>query len=276
VDDADLIPGKPMPETAAVIDGHPIPMKDVTAACMAGFGPRVVDIFVQNYVVDRECEKRGIKVSDAEIDRRVAELRQSIAPMTMEEGLKQHHTTMDGLRRDFRQEIQRTRLAIDLVKPTKLVHARVIFIRVSPPGMPESMPGARRTDAEARMLIGNIQAQVKAGTNFEALAKQHSEMDDRNNGGGLILCEGKQDIDTAIVNAALKMKKGEISPAPIEAHEGWFLIQTISTSDDHGTDEDASYAAALAVYMKQRAQSLIPQVIVDLIRKSRVVYYLHS
>jgi foldase protein PrsA len=276
VDDSALVAGKPLPDAAAVVDGHAIPLNDVIASCLDTYGPKMVDILVQNYVVDRECVRRGIGVSDAEIDRRIGELREQIAPMTLDEGLKRHHTTMDGLRRDFRQEIERTRLAIEQVKPTKLVRARVIFIKVRPAGMPGSVSGARRTDAEARMLIASIQAQLKAGTTFEALAKQYSEMDDRNKDGELTLYEGKRDIDTAMINAALKTKKGEISPAPIEAHEGCFLIQTVSTSDDHATDEDGVYADAFAVYAKERAQSLIPQVIVDLIKKSRVVYYVHS
>jgi foldase protein PrsA len=264
-----------LPEAAAVIDGHPIPMKDVEAVCMASFGPPMATVFVQNYVVDRECERRGIKISDAEIDRRVAELSKNIAPMTIEEGLKQHHTTMDGLRHDFRQEIQRTKLAIEHVKPTKFVHARVIFIKFRPPGMPVGNTEVRRTDAEARALITKIQTQVKAGTSFAHLAKQYSEMDGTKD-GDVVLYEGIRDIDTAIVNAALNMRKGEIGSGPGEAHEGYFLIECLSTDNDHEDGESAAYDEAESVYREQRAQSLIQDIITDLIKKSHVVYYVHS
>ena len=272
VDDADLVAGKPLPDAAAVIDGHGIPMKDVVAKCLADYGPKTTDILVQNYVVDRECEKRGIKVNDTEIDHRIAGLRKQIAPVTLDEGLKRHHTTMDGLRYDFRQEIERTRLVIDQVKPARLVHARVILVKTDSFGTSPA-----RTDAEAQKLIGDIQAQLEAGKNFEELAKQYSETGDAGNAGDIgILYEGRQAIDTAILNTALAMKPGEINPAPVQAHDGYCLLQAISTSDNHASDEAAAYAEALATYKEQEAQPLIPQAIVDLLKKSRVAFYLHS
>src|SRR5882762_6579122 len=89
-EDSDLVPGKPLPEAAAVVDGHPIPMKDVLDKCLATAGPKVTHMLVQNYVVDRECEKRGITVQESEIDERVETLRKQCAPMTLEEGMKMH------------------------------------------------------------------------------------------------------------------------------------------------------------------------------------------
>jgi len=134
VEDAELVTGKPIPDAAAIIDGHAISMKDVVAKCLADYGPKMTDILVQNYLVDRECERRGIKVSEAEIDRQIGQLRKQITPSTLDEGLKMHHTTMDGLKHDFRQQIERTKLVIDQVKPTRFVHARVIFVTANPSG----------------------------------------------------------------------------------------------------------------------------------------------
>jgi len=131
--DEDIVSGKPLPANAAVIDGHAIPMNEVVEKCLANSGPKTVDILVQNYVVDRECERLGIIVSEAEIDQRVNKLRQQLAPHTIEEGLTLHHTTMAGLRYDFRQEIERTKLVFDKVPPTRMVHARVILVKRIPP-----------------------------------------------------------------------------------------------------------------------------------------------
>ena len=72
------------------------------------------------------------------------------------------------------------------------------------------------------------------------------------------------------------MSKGEISPNPVKTYNGYFLLQAISTSDSHASDEDAVYAEAVAIYQEQKAQSLIPEAIVGLIKKSKVVYYVHS
>jgi parvulin-like peptidyl-prolyl isomerase len=275
VDDADLVVGKPLPEAAAIIDGHAIPMKDVLAKCLADYGPKYTDILVQNYIVDRECERRKIKVSEAEIDSQIAALRKQIAPTTLDEGLKMHHTTMDGLKYDFQQQIERTKLVMDRVKPEKLVHVRAILVTAAE--FSESASGMKRTDVEARALIMKIQDQLKAGKSFEEMAKQYSEIVGADESGDMgILYEGRQGMDTAILNTALAMEKGGISPDPVKTNNGYFLLQAISTSDTHASDEDAAYAEALATCREQKAQSLIPQAIVELIKKSKVVYYVHS
>jgi parvulin-like peptidyl-prolyl isomerase len=273
VDDADLITGKPLPDAAAIIDGHAIPMKDVAAKCLADYGPKMTDIFVQNYIVDRECEQRQIKVSETEIDSQIDKLRQQIAPTTLDDGLKRHHTTLDGLKYDFRQQIERTKLVLDQVKPTKMVHARIIFVKVDPSGA----SGVVRSDADARTLIAKIQDQLKAGKSFEELAGRYSEIGDKNKAGDTgLLYEGMQNMDTAILNTSLAMKKGEVTPSPVQTYGGYFLLQCISTSGNHPGDEDAAYANAFATYQEQQAQPLIPQAIISLIKKSKVVYYVHS
>jgi parvulin-like peptidyl-prolyl isomerase len=276
-DDAELIAGKPLPYAAAVIDGHAIPMKDVVAKCLADYGPKTTDILVQNFVVDRECERRGVEVSAVEIDRQIDDLRKQIAPRTLDEGLKKHHTTMDGLKYDFRQQIERTKLAINQVKPASLVHARVILVTADPSGPSEPARGMKRTDAEAGALIMKIRDRLKAGESFESLAKQYSEVAGVDGAGDVgILYQGRQATDTAILNAALAMKKGDVSTEPVKTYNGYFLLQVISTGDMHGSEETAAYAKAAATCQEQKAQMLIPQVIVELIKKSKVVYYMHS
>ncbi len=208
--DEDIVAGKPLPAAAAIIDGHVIPMQEVAAKCVAEYGPHAVDIFVQNYIVDRECQRRGITVSEAEIDQRVEKLRAQMAPHTIEDGLAQHHTTMAGLRYDFRQEIERTKLVIGEVKPTRMVHARAILIKTTSPGMPELSANAGHSDAAARALAADIQKQFKAGKSFAELAERFSEVGEKGKGGDVgILFEGMHNMDTAVLNMALTMKQGE-------------------------------------------------------------------
>ena len=273
VDDNDLVPGKPLPEAAAIIDGHPIPMRDVFEKCMAACGPRFTDILVQNYLVERECEKRGIVIKESEIDERVEALRKQCAPMTLDEGMKIHHTTMAGLRRDFRQEIERTQLAIGRVQPARMVHARIILASANAANESD----VERADRDAKARIVAIHDQLKAGNRFEDLAVQYCAPDDPGKSGDMgIIFPAKAGTDTAIVNAAVVMKKGEISSQPIKTGSGYALLQAISDSESHARDEDAAYAKALAAYRNMEAQRLAPQIIVELIKKSNVTYYVHS
>jgi len=275
VNDADLVPGKPLPAAAAVIDDHPIPMQDVVAKCLADNGPATVDVLVQNYLVDRECKQRGITASAAEIDQRVDKLREQIKPSTLEEGLAFHHTTLARLRYDFQQEIERQKLVNDQIKPTKMVHARVIFVKDNPSATSESISDT--PCAEAQKLITDIQNQLKAGKSFEELTKQYSDPSGKSTGKDFgILYEGMREIEPTILNTALPMKKDEITPEPKHILGGHFFLQVISTSDSHSRDEDAAYAAAFTAYGEENSQPLIYQAIVNLLKKSKVFYYVHS
>ena len=247
-------------------------MNEVVEKCLVESGPKTVDILVQNYVVDRECKRLGITVSEAEIDERVNKLRGQLAPHTMEEALALHHTTMAGLRYDFRQEIERTRLVMEQVKPTKMVHARVIFVKIDS----SDTSGPMLADARARASMANIQAQLKAGKSFEELAGKYSAPGDKSRGDLGILYEDMRGMDTAMLNSALAMKTGEVSSEPGKTRDGYFLLQIISTSADHADSEAAAYQDASGVYREAKAQMLVPKEIVGLLKKSKVVYYVHS
>ena len=277
--DADAIArsGKPLPEAAAVIDGHVIPMKDVVAKCVAEDGPAAVDTLVQNYLVDTECKRLGITVLDAQIDKRTDNLRLQIAPHTIDEGLKAHRMTMQNLRYDFRQEIERSRLVEDQVKPTKIVHCRAIMIQFAPANEPQSSGGTSRTEEDALALINDIQRQLSHGKDFASLAAHYSEAGPRADDGDIgMLYQGLNNMETPMLDAGLALDKGQISPSPIKLIHAYCLIQAISTSSSHPKSEDSAYIAALTSYKEQRAPMLESQEIIRLIKESRVVYYIHA
>lgn len=281
VSDAELLSGKPLPKAAATVDGHPIPMKDVIDKCMASDGPRCTDMLVESYVVDRECQRRGITVSDAEIDREVAKLEKAIAPHSIDEALAVHHTTLAQLRLDFKQEIKRQKLVEDQIEPTKMVHCRVIMVKEdqnvgsAPPG------GTQKADYDGRKTtdstLASIQDQLKSGVDFAQLAKQYPPDQPANSDGDVgVLYDGMHDIDTAMLNAGLALNKGEITKDPIKTANGWCLIQAISTSDDHSPDEEALYQDAIQTYKEQEAEMRVPQTIVELVKKSKITYFVHA
>jgi len=258
--DADAIEesGKPLPDSAGVIDGHEIPMKDVVAQCMTDDGPQSVDTLVQNYLVDRECKRRKINVSDAQIDELVQNLANQIKPHTLEEGLKYREITMDQLRYDFKQQIERSDLVVDQVRPTKIVHCRVITIKYG--------DDAKRTEAEALALIEKIQGQIKQGGDFGSLGAQDIGM----------LWQGINNVETPLLDAGLALDKGSVTSSPVKLINAYCLVQTISTSSNHPKSEDQAYASALAHYKDQRTPMLEPDEIIKLIKSSKVTYYIHA
>jgi len=273
--DKELLSAKTLPRAAATVDGQPILLKDVTAKCMASDGARCTNILVESYVVDRECKRRGITATKAEIDAHIDDLAKQIAPHTMAEALQVHHTTMTQLRHDFEQQIKRAKLVEDQVASTRMVHCRVILLKdTQDPSQAVAQPASIMTPSPAQSAIADIQAQLKAGADFAQLAKQHPV--DGTDGDIGILFPGIQQMDTALLNAGLALKTGQTTPEPVKTVDGWCLVQAVSTSDDHPKTEDTAYNAALSKYKEQEAQMREPEFIMNLIKKSKVVYFLHA
>ena len=275
--DCDPLPGQPLPEAAATVDGHVIPMKDVAAKCLAEDGPQVVDILVQDRLVDDECRRRAIIVPSVRIDQRLEKLRKLIAPHTLEEGLAARHMTLPELRYDFQQDIERTELVAGQVSPAKMAHCRAILVKFQQQNDLTVPSGTVRTDSQALAVIKNIQAQLRQGKDFGSLATRYSEMEPKTNKGDLgILYPGLQNMDTGVLNAGLVLGRGAITAEPVKTVIGYGLVQSLSTSSDHPQSEGAAYAEALSVYQEQAAQALVPEAIIALIKKGRVIYYLHA
>ena len=269
VPDSALVPGKPLPTVAATVDGHPIFMKDVARQCVNNVGAHEVDLIVQSYVVERECRKRGITVSAAEVDDRLDRLRRTIAPATLEEACKMHNTTVAALKTDFAQDIQRTKLVADQVQPVKMVHCAGIIVRFG--------SNLKHTQTQAEEVIKNAQEQLRLGHDFGDLAAQYSDVGYPEDKGDLgIFYPGMHDIDTAVLNAGLGLDAGQTSPEYFATNDAFCIVRAVSTSERHPASEDAAYAEAAVAYDEQQAQMLIPDFIVDLIKKSKVVYYVHS
>lgn len=264
--DADLAPpsGGPLPKAAAVVDGHVIAARTVVSACLAADGPRITAVFVRNYVVDEECRRRGIQVSEAEIDRRVESLRRLLAPHTLDDGLAMHHLTLAALRADFKQDIERVRLVSDQVRPSPMVRCRVIEV----PVLPDSQNAAQ--------TLADIQRQLGAGTPFAVLAARYPASELPAGRDTLIFYSGMHDMDTAVLRAALTLHRSEISAAPIQTAASYCLLQAVSTGLDHAAAEDAEYQEAQAIETEQQAQPLIPAAVAALVQKSHVRYYVYN
>ena len=224
--------------------------------------------------MDRECRRRGIAIDDLEVDRRVESLRKTIAPHTIDEGLKLQHMTMDALRYDFRQEIERVCLVADRIQPAPMTHCRAIVVKYCPAGVSYDVSGTHRTEAEAQVLIGGIQSQIKAGKDFGELAARYSDDGAKNTNGDMgILYEGMNNLYTAVLDEGLRLGRGQLCAQPIKTAGAYYLIQAVSTSSDYPSGEAALYADALKAYKEHQAPKLIPQTIADLVKKSKVVRY---
>ncbi|NBD22004.1 peptidylprolyl isomerase [Aquabacterium fontiphilum] len=81
------------------------------------------------------------------------------------------------------------------------------------------------SEAEAKSLLG----QIKAGAKFEELAKKHSKDPGSGPNGGDLDWANPGNYVPEFSEAMVKLKKGEVSPAPVQSQFGWHIIKLEDT-----------------------------------------------
>ncbi|OFW01742.1 MAG: hypothetical protein A3I61_15245 [Acidobacteria bacterium RIFCSPLOWO2_02_FULL_68_18] len=151
----------------------------------------VLDQLVSYRLLVQESTARKLTVPEADIDARIAQIRSQFpTEQLFAQTLEQRKMTLEGLRADVREGMQIDRLIdAEVAKRTSVtagevddfhaknpsqfqqaerVHASHILIRV-----PEGADAAAKTQARER--AAGVLEEVKAGKDFAALAKQHSQ-----------------------------------------------------------------------------------------------------
>lgn len=274
----DFVLGKPLPNVAATVDGHPILMKDVERQCLINVGRHAVDLLIQRYLIERDCQRRGIRVTDAEIDSRVDQLRRMIAPATIEDACKLHGMTLASLRLDYKDELERIKLVYDQVKPVEMAHCAAIVVKYCPLG---TVPGVstpiKHTQAQAEALIGQIQDQLAQGADFGDLAAQYSDVGyPRDRGDIGVLFPGMPGMDTYILDAGLALGAGQTSPKYFQTNDSYFIVRAISTSHTHLPDEDGLYDASLRAYSEIQARMMAQDYVTNLVKKAKITYFIDA
>ena len=194
------------PEVVARVNGEAISKADLETAvgeleARAGQGMPpdqrdrivrgVLDQLVAYRLLSQESAARKIAIPDADVDARIAQIRgQFPSEQVFTQTLEQRKMTLDGLRTDVRQGLQIDRMidgevsARTAVTPQQVddfyaknpsefqqaerVHASHILIRLA-----EGADAAAKDQARTR--AAEILTEVKAGKDFAALAKEHSQ-----------------------------------------------------------------------------------------------------
>src|SRR6267378_5414759 len=242
---------------AAIVDGHVSPMEDVALKCLRENRGFIIGQMIQDYVLDRECKRRGIKV-EAEMEKYIAQWRTNLAPATLEDTLKKNHITMAQARDDARFEIEKPLLVADQIKPLPMLHCHELVVTF----------GSSRSEPNALTIATDFRRQISEGTDFDAMVARHSEGGNKSGDMGLLYDHVLSSVEAPVLAAALALKPGEIS-APIKASDGYHLIKAESTHDHHPPAEDALYADAAR---RHQGMFEIPQAIAALTDQSKITF----
>ena len=122
------------------------------------------------------------------------------------------------------------------------VHIRVLYLKTGPGTSGGTGRGGILTEQDATRVERGYLRQLAQGATFVDLVRQHS--DDpfaKLNAGNAGIIYREMVGNLFLVRAAMALKRNDVSPDPIRTPFRVYLVQAISTSDDHPASEKAAY-----------------------------------
>lgn len=218
---------------AATVNGQPISMEKYDrelARFMAGraalnlevadessFRQQVLEMLIDNELLAQEAERRGISVSDEEVDAEIQDAINEVGQEYFDSYLEANAYTMDEYRELVRTETLGQRLMeavlADMPTTAEHVHARHILVT---------------SQSEAEALLARIQA----GEDFAELAKEHSiDTTTRDRGGDLDWFPRGGLLVPEVEEAAFSLQPGEVSGV-VASDWGYHIVQTLEFDPD--------------------------------------------
>ncbi len=267
--------------TIAVVNGAVITQEDLDAELsmaqqqfanqgqpndeqLADLKKNLFEGLITRKVLYQESQKKGIKVDDATIDERLANMKKQFPKEDDFKGmLEKMHLTEDALKSQLRKGMAIQKLVdqevvdnikisdkdtkdyydghMDLFKQSEKIQASHILVKVEP-GADESVK------AEALKKIEKIQKELKEGGDFAELAKKYSDCPSNAKGGDLGYF-GRRQMVKPFEDAAFSLKPGEISNIT-ETDFGYHLIKAGDRTPGMITDYK-NVKDKLVQYLKQ-------------------------
>jgi peptidyl-prolyl cis-trans isomerase C len=259
--------------------GQPIP-PDRRNEIMRG----ALDQLVVYTLLSQESKTRGIKVEDGEIEAKMGQLKSQFPTQeAFDKALKDRGMTLDSLRKDARVDLSVTKLMDtevaalpgpsdldarnfydknpDKFKEDESVRASHILIRVD-----EKADAASKKKARAE--IDAILKQAKAGADFAALAKEHSQDGSAAQGGDLNYFP-KGQMAQPFNDVAFSLKKGEMSGV-VTTQFGYHIIKVIDHKPGRVVPFEEAAQQIKQVLSEQKKQQRVEAFIDGLKKKSKI------
>ena len=239
-------------DAVAVVDGQEVPRQDYDAVISqaktsyknqkrefpaAGsqefqtLRNQVVQFLVQREQFEQEAADLGVEVTEKQVDDRLVKIQKQYFngdKKKYEAQLKEQGLTERQVRNDLRAQIIAEKLFAQVTKDVKVTDAQISDYyekNKAQYSQPESRD-VRHILVKTKAKADDLYDQLKAGADFAALAKQHSEdTGSKANGGKLTITKG-QTVAPFDATAFL-LSKNAIS-RPVKTEFGYHIIQPLS------------------------------------------------
>ncbi len=256
----------------ASVNGQKISKTDFDNRMEAGpAGKQTLQQMVQGILIDQYAKDNNITVTDDEVAKKEADIKAKYPPGQFEQILKQQGLTEDDVHRILRQQII---IEKAVGKNITISDAQVKdFFNKNHATLdkPEQVR-ARHILVPDPKTAATVEAKLKAGGDFAALAKQYSTDPSTKDKGGELGFFGKGQMVPAFQDAAFSLPVGQISQ-PVKSPFGYHIIQ-VEEKKPAIKATLASSSASIRDQLKQQQEAQqIPLFLQTLRSKADIVIY---
>jgi len=219
------------------------------------FKQRLLDNIVNQKLVEQAAKDKGIKVSDADVQKQIDQLRAGFKDQAQfDAALKSAGMTVDGLKTQIRNQLVTQKLIESLSASSKVSDSDIqaYYDKNKDQFLQKAAKKASQIlfKPEDKATAEKVLAQVKAGDDFGALAKKYSVDTASASKGGDLGYPTSAYVPE--FQAALdKLKKGQTTSALVQTPFGWHIIRV--------TDERSAVQQPLAEVKTQIEQIIVQQ-----------------
>ena len=192
---------------------------------------QVVQFLVQREQFEQEAEDRGIEVTDKQVDARLEQIQKQYFngdKKKYDKQLKEQGLTERQVKNDLRAQIISEKLFAQVTGVVKVTDAQIEEYyekNKAQYSVPESRE-VRHILVKSKAKADDLYDQLKAGADFAALAKKHSEdTGSKANGGKLTITRGQ--TVAPFDQTAFLLNKNVIS-RPVKTEFGYHIIQPLA------------------------------------------------
>lgn len=208
----------------ATVNGQKITKGELDAKLEQQGGKQALASMVQQALVFQYAKDHNISVSDSEVQAKLDEISSHFPAGQFESMLKAQGMTMDDAKKLVRENLL-TKKAVDqniTVTDAQINdYLKAQHLALGAPAQVRARHILVKTQADALA----IEAQLRKGADFAALAKANSQDPGSKDKGGELGWFGPGQMVPAFQKAAFALKPGQIS-APVQTPFGWHVIQT--------------------------------------------------
>ena len=192
---------------------------------------QAITFLIQRAEFEQEAKDMGITITDKDVDQRIDQLKKQFyggSEQKYKRTLAQQGLTEEQAKGEVRAQLVSEDLFKKITGDVKVSDKEIRDYYDSHKAQyqqPESRD-VRHILVQKKALADQLDAQVKHGANFAALAKKYSkDPGSASNGGKLTVTKGQ--TVPAFDRVAFSLKKGQISP-PVKTQYGYHIIQALS------------------------------------------------